>query len=79
MRDTHLTSIDGLTSLQTATNFGLVNRSHPALAGCDEDLTQWQKFEKQVSALNAEAASNTQYKVLFMGRHGEGYHNAAES
>ena len=64
--------------LQTATNFGVKNRSYPALAGCDGDLTQWQRLEKQVSALNADTASNIEYKVLFMGRHGEGYHNAAE-
>lgn len=29
--------------------------------------------------LNAEAGLNTVYKVLFMGRHGEGYHNAAQT
>lgn len=68
-----------LSMMQTATNFGLKNRSYPALTGCGKDSTQWQKFEKQVSHLNAEAPSNTQYRVLFMGRHGEGYHNAAES
>lgn len=29
--------------------------------------------------LNQEAARNVDYKVLFMGRHGQGFHNAAES
>ena len=29
--------------------------------------------------LNSKADLNTAYKVLFMGRHGEGFHNAAES
>lgn len=65
--------------LQTATNFGLLNRTYPGLSGYDNDLTQWQKFAKQVAALNAETKSNVEYKVLFMGRHGEGYHNAAQS
>jgi len=32
-----------------------------------------------VESLNAKADNNTVYKVLFMGRHGEGFHNAAES
>lgn len=65
--------------MQTATNFGLKKRSYPALSGCDSDLTQWQKFARQVDVLNAEAKANVEYKMLFMGRHGDGYHNAAES
>jgi hypothetical protein len=32
-----------------------------------------------VDSLNADAELNTVYKVLFMSRHGEGFHNAAES
>jgi broad specificity phosphatase PhoE len=32
-----------------------------------------------VNTLNAEADSKTQHKVLFLARHGEGYHNAAET
>jgi broad specificity phosphatase PhoE len=42
-------------------------------------LTQWQKFEAQVNWLNANAPLNTVYKVFFAGRHGEGYHNAAQT
>jgi len=41
--------------------------------------SQWQQFAKVVESLNAQANLDTAYKVLFMGRHGEGYHNAAES
>jgi len=29
--------------------------------------------------LNSDAAANTAYKLLFIGRHGEGYHNAAQT
>lgn len=65
--------------MQTATNFGLINREYPATKGITNKLTQWQKFAMQVDALNAAAPLDTVYKVLFMGRHGEGYHNAAES
>jgi hypothetical protein len=32
-----------------------------------------------VRALNAQAGPDVQYKVLYMGRHGEGFHNVAES
>ncbi|KAI7105629.1 phosphoglycerate mutase-like protein [Hortaea werneckii] len=61
----------------TAYNFGLMNRTYPDLdlAG---NLTQWQKFEARVQLLNNQAPLNTVYKVLFMGRHGEGFHNAAQ-
>ncbi|RMX85669.1 hypothetical protein D0869_03648 [Hortaea werneckii] len=61
----------------TAYNFGLMNRTYAdlELAG---NLTQWQKFEAQVQLLNNQASLNTVYKVLFMGRHGEGFHNAAQ-
>lgn len=65
----------------TLNNFGLINRTYPATKYIPDHgyLTQWQKFAIQVEALNIEAPRNTVYKVLFMGRHGEGYHNAAES
>jgi hypothetical protein len=65
----------------TTTNFGLINRTYPADASCSSagSKTQWQRFAAQVAALNAAAPANTEYKVLYMGRHGEGYHNAAES
>ena len=43
------------------------------------DKTLWQRFAFYVRQLNRDAAAGTQYKVLFMGRHGEGYHNVAES
>ncbi|EME47324.1 hypothetical protein DOTSEDRAFT_145863 [Dothistroma septosporum NZE10] len=63
----------------TQSNFGLIDRTYPATEGLTANLTQWQRFERQVDALNAAASLNTVYKVLFMGRHGQGYHNAAES
>jgi broad specificity phosphatase PhoE len=43
------------------------------------NATQWQQFTKVVESLNSKADLNTVYKVLFMGRHGEGFHNAAET
>ncbi|KAM0713804.1 hypothetical protein Q7P37_010766 [Cladosporium fusiforme] len=61
----------------TAVNFGLMNKTYS-----DSDAgnaTQWQRFTQVVTSLNREADRDTVYKVLFMGRHGEGFHNAAES
>lgn len=40
---------------------------------------QWQRFEHYIQNLNAAAPSGTSYKVLYLGRHGQGYHNVAES
>lgn len=62
---------------------GLINRTYPAdpkvTYGAKSSKTQWQRFENQVAKLNFNSPPNVQYKVLYLGRHGEGYHNAAES
>ncbi|KAI1074790.1 phosphoglycerate mutase-like protein [Whalleya microplaca] len=65
----------------TESNFGLIERAYPTDDVFDPrgEKTQWERFENYVNALNRNATKDTQYKVLFMGRHGEGYHNAAES
>ena len=63
----------------TTTNFGLKNQSYPTDHRRGSQKTQWQRFAAQVSQLQREAPKNFQYKLLFLGRHGEGYHNAAES
>ncbi|OCL05838.1 phosphoglycerate mutase-like protein [Glonium stellatum] len=61
-------------------NFGLINRSYETDGSLDpaEAKTQWQRFANHVELLNTQSASNVQYKVLFMGRHGQGWHNVAE-
>ncbi|CAM1509500.1 Fc.00g032390.m01.CDS01 [Cosmosporella sp. VM-42] len=61
-------------------NFGLLNRTYPTdhaheRAGSD----QWKRFSRYVSHLNSNCNGKTKYKVLVMGRHGEGPHNVAES
>ncbi|KAI9684514.1 MAG: hypothetical protein M1829_002324 [Trizodia sp. TS-e1964] len=62
-------------------NFGLIDRPYDTDGEYDPDhkKTQWQRFEHQVFRLNRESGRKVQYKVLFMGRHGEGFHNVAES
>jgi broad specificity phosphatase PhoE len=64
-------------TLQSATNFGLINQTYTNQS--DAGLTQWQAFAAEMDRLNAGAAKGTSYKLLFMARHAEGYHNAAES
>jgi hypothetical protein len=72
-----------LTDSQATVNFGLINRTYPTDKRFDAagKKTQWQRFEAWVKHLNSgcNKKPNVQYKVLFMGRHGEGWHNAAES
>ncbi|MCJ1255576.1 hypothetical protein MMC24_003393 [Lignoscripta atroalba] len=65
----------------TTTNFGLINRTYDTDGEYDPNhtKTQWQRFEHQVFRYNRRSGRHAQYKVLYMGRHGEGYHNAAES
>lgn len=64
-----------------STNFGLINRTYATDASYDPKgkKTQWERFANQVFRLNRDAPHGVQYKLLYMGRHGEGYHNAAES
>jgi broad specificity phosphatase PhoE len=65
-----------------ATNFGLINQTYsniPTKGQNGKPLSQWQQFSLELIRLNREAAKNVVYKLLFLGRHGEGYHNAAET
>lgn len=68
---------------QAAVNFGLLNRTYPTDARFDPEgaKSQWERFEHHVAHLNSGCSprDNVRYKLLFMGRHGEGWHNAAES
>ncbi|KAL8931357.1 MAG: hypothetical protein Q9211_007021 [Gyalolechia sp. 1 TL-2023] len=61
-------------------NFGLVNRNDSSDIVPEETTSrsQWQRFEREVKRLNAEAEEGVRYKVLYLGRHGQGVHNVAE-
>lgn len=59
-------------------NFGLISRSYPTDAEGDDER-QWKRFEKYVRSLAADAKENECVKVLFLGRHGQGWHNVAET
>ena len=66
---------------QAKTNLGLINRDYDTKVNADSRLqeTQWQRFKAFVDRLNQDAEPETQYKLLYMGRHGEGDHNVAEA
>ncbi|KAK0387502.1 hypothetical protein NLU13_5814 [Sarocladium strictum] len=67
-------------------NLGLLNRTYPTDHSFDRHnkKPQWAKFARWVEYLNKNCRNRskrdrTVYKVLIMGRHGQGWHNAAES
>ncbi|KAI9768801.1 MAG: hypothetical protein M1840_004615 [Geoglossum simile] len=65
----------------TTTNFGLIDRTYDTDRDYDPEhkRTQWQRFQHQVFVLNRKSGGDLKYKVLYLGRHGEGYHNVAQS
>ncbi|GLA67206.1 putative phosphoglycerate mutase pmu1 [Aspergillus tubingensis] len=72
-------STDASTFDYTTTNFGLINRTYPSDNTHNDKQTQWERFHHHITTLNHHSPPTISYKVLFLGRHGEGYHNAAES
>ncbi|KIK96134.1 hypothetical protein PAXRUDRAFT_826291 [Paxillus rubicundulus Ve08.2h10] len=43
----------------------------------DDSDDRWEKFKGKIEMLNSSEQPTTQYKVIFLGRHGQGYHNVA--
>ncbi|KAF2260925.1 phosphoglycerate mutase-like protein [Lojkania enalia] len=58
-------------------NFGLIDREYDT-DGADSKEEQWRRFEAHARRLNEKSENGVQYKVLFLGRHGQGWHNVAE-
>ncbi|KAG8973651.1 hypothetical protein FRC05_008587 [Tulasnella sp. 425] len=51
----------------------------PRFGLIDSSPGYWTKFKATVKKLNDEAGPSCSYKLVFIGRHGEGYHNVAEA
>ncbi|KIK29101.1 hypothetical protein PISMIDRAFT_517630 [Pisolithus microcarpus 441] len=49
----------------------------PRFGLIDDSPERWNKLMASIQQLNADAPSHVQYKLFFLGRHGEGYHNFA--
>ena len=43
------------------------------------EKSQWHRFRKYVRHMNSKSRGKESYKVLFIGRHGQGWHNIAET
>ncbi|KAM5463461.1 putative phosphoglycerate mutase pmu1 [Microsporum audouinii] len=61
--------------------FGLIDQVYDTDEAFDPDqkVSPWARFEHKVRSLNHHAPSNTRFAVLFLGRHGQGFHNVAEA
>ncbi|WOO86054.1 putative phosphoglycerate mutase [Vanrija pseudolonga] len=58
-----------------ATGYDLLKDSFGLI---DKSKDRWKKFTKHITDLNKNADAYTTYKVIYIARHGEGYHNVAE-
>ncbi|KAI9789131.1 MAG: hypothetical protein M1816_006381 [Peltula sp. TS41687] len=74
-------STDAETFDYTAANFGLLKRDYETDTEDDpgRHKTQWQRFQHHLSGLNTQSGPGVQFRVLYLARHGEGYHNVAEA
>ncbi|KAI1933309.1 putative phosphoglycerate mutase pmu1 [Ophidiomyces ophidiicola] len=74
-------STDPATFDYVSTAFGLINKTYDTDASFDPDRqkSQWDRFTHKLHAINQTAPANVKYTLLFLGRHGQGYHNVAES
>ncbi|OCH90902.1 phosphoglycerate mutase-like protein [Obba rivulosa] len=60
---------DGMAIGGIPERFGLIDRSPEC----------WKNFRARVNELNKQAEEGTAYKVFFLSRHGQGWHNVAEA
>ena len=42
-------------------------------------MSQVKRFENYINDLNARSAGKVQYKLIYLARHGQGYHNVKEA
>ncbi|KAL8947310.1 MAG: hypothetical protein Q9222_006397 [Ikaeria aurantiellina] len=67
-------------NLSASVDFGLLKRQYESDVhhNAKDAKTRWQRFHQEVDRLNNSAGPCVLYKVLYMGRHGQGDHNVAE-
>ena len=58
--------------------YGHEDREHLSEFENMSTMTPWERFHLHIKHLNRNAEQGSLYKVLYLGRHGEGYHNVAE-
>ncbi len=72
-----LTGIESQTGLKVSTqpSLALISRSYPSDDETTRDSSDWARFAAYVKYLNKQADDNVSYKLLYLTRHGLGYHN----
>ncbi|KAI5287581.1 hypothetical protein KEM52_001520, partial [Ascosphaera acerosa] len=63
-------------------SFGLIEQPYDTDAELPkpaDQYSQWERLAFKIRRLNEEAPRNVRYKLVFAGRHGEGYHNVAQA
>ncbi len=66
----------------TLPNLGLIDRAYDTDAEFDpkREKHQWERFTHYLAHLNSTGrAEGVSYKLLYLARHGEGYHNVKEA
>ncbi|KAI9657821.1 MAG: hypothetical protein M1831_004057 [Alyxoria varia] len=71
------TSTDPDTFEYETCHLGLIDRSYSTDSEEDAYMRAWDRFARYVNHLNDTAREDVEYKVLYLGRHGEGWHNVA--
>ncbi|CAM1510372.1 Fc.00g007070.m01.CDS01 [Cosmosporella sp. VM-42] len=59
----------------TQPNLGLIPRAYPSDTSNSPDQRDWVRLAVYVKSLNDSSPENVKYKVLYLTRHGLGYHN----
>jgi hypothetical protein len=59
----------------TQPGFALVDRQYDSAANLVVEAKPWERFINYVRGLNNSCPEDVSYKVLFLTRHGLGYHN----
>ncbi|KKP04292.1 phosphoglycerate mutase [Trichoderma harzianum] len=63
----------------TLPGFGLLNRRYNTDGDTGYEQTQWERFMHFLKHLNKEANGQARYKLIFVIRHGQGFHNIKEA
>ncbi|KAL7916813.1 histidine phosphatase superfamily [Trichoderma velutinum] len=65
----------------TLPGFGLIDRQYDTDGELDSKhtTTHWERFMYFLDHLNKKAGGQTRYKLIFVIRHGEGFHNAKQA
>ncbi|KAG1792115.1 phosphoglycerate mutase [Suillus subaureus] len=71
--------VEGFFMQEGGARYGLGEVLPPRFGLIDRSDGRWKTFRQKIDQLNTSSPAGTQYKVFFVGRHGEGFHNVAEA